>query len=223
MNATDSTSFRGELQLVTVAGPEQASLALAPPGLLTIGRRTTCDLVLNAPDVSREHATLRFTSHTRLSNDELKESQGVWTFIDLSSRHGSRSNGAVVKPDRPCPLRPGDLLEIGGWTLRVIDSSASVRPSQTLVHTIQDSATTGRMVRPIHPTRDGSIAKRRLDALLQCAGAMQAAENENALGEVIVDAVVSGGGFPNAAYLSVLYGDGSVEVAAQRGEIAGAQ
>jgi hypothetical protein len=70
---------------------------------VAIGRDPGCDVVLFAPEVSRHHAALRFRD-------------GCWILQDLDSRNGTRVNGERVQR---CELRPGDLLRIGGTTIRL--------------------------------------------------------------------------------------------------------
>jgi S-DNA-T family DNA segregation ATPase FtsK/SpoIIIE len=68
---------------------------------LLIGRDPACDIVLNAPKVSRRHCrVLCRTGHTLLQ--------------DLNSTHGTVVNG---DPEKQSVLADGDLLEIGGELL----------------------------------------------------------------------------------------------------------
>lgn len=70
---------------------------------LLIGRHLDCDVVLNDPTVSRQHARLVFR-HER------------WVLQDLASTNGTQVNGARVGR---CELRPGDQLLIGTARLRI--------------------------------------------------------------------------------------------------------
>jgi hypothetical protein len=69
-----------------------------PPGITSIGRSLDCNLTVEDPLVSRQHA--------RLIIDE----NGA-RVEDLNSRNGVRVNGSVVRA--PTPLRDGDRLRIG--------------------------------------------------------------------------------------------------------------
>jgi ferredoxin-NADP reductase len=66
----------------------------------TIGRNTTCDLVLTSPEVSRVHGRIVYLD-------------GAYYFIDLESASGSLLNGEVVPVEEPRPLQQGDLLQLG--------------------------------------------------------------------------------------------------------------
>ena len=70
---------------------------------LLVGRHPACDVVLDAPTVSRRHARLRFRD-------------GNWILQDLDSTNGTSVNRARVAR---CQLRPGDRLTVGGQPLVV--------------------------------------------------------------------------------------------------------
>ncbi len=64
-----------------------------------IGRKRTCDLVINFPTVSRTHAVL-----TRYDD-------GSWSIRDVGSKGGIVVNGQMVSA---CEVRYGDVIELGG-------------------------------------------------------------------------------------------------------------
>ncbi len=68
---------------------------------LTIGRGETCSIQLTGNEVSREHAALRRS-----------DSGSPASIVDLGSRNGVRVNGRQVPS---APLRPGDVVSLGGW------------------------------------------------------------------------------------------------------------
>ena len=67
-----------------------------------IGRSGRCDIVVQFPTVSRNHAVL-----TRYDD-------GSWTITDADSKGGTFVNGEAVEI---CPLDEGDVIEIGGVSL----------------------------------------------------------------------------------------------------------
>lgn len=71
-------------------------------GSITIGRQTTCDMVLRHWTVSRRHARI----------DRIA---GGYTITDLGSVNGTRVNGAPITRR---PLTLGDVLHVGDCTLR---------------------------------------------------------------------------------------------------------
>jgi hypothetical protein len=82
---------------------EGRRLIVGPSGA-TLGRSRQCDLVLNDPNVSRQHA-------------EIRPRGGSWVLTDLGSTNGSRINGRAVEGSEV--VRPGDEIELGATTLRL--------------------------------------------------------------------------------------------------------
>ena len=77
---------------------------------LTIGRDPGCDLLVDHPSVSRQHALLRTTATG-------------WEVSDLGSTNGTRINGWRV--DATQALCPGDEITFGAKTFRVTHSVRS--------------------------------------------------------------------------------------------------
>jgi len=73
------------------------------PGGVTLGRSRQCDVVVNDPNVSREHA-------------EIRPRGGSWVLTDLGSTNGSRLNGRTVNGSEV--VKPGDEIELGATVLR---------------------------------------------------------------------------------------------------------
>ena len=72
-------------------------LVVGPTGA-TIGRSHQCDVVLDDPNVSRQHA-------------EIRPRGGSWVLTDLGSTNGSSLNGRRI--EGPEVVKPGDEIEIG--------------------------------------------------------------------------------------------------------------
>ena len=71
---------------------------LVGSGGATLGRSRECDVVVDDPNVSRQHA-------------EIRPSGGSWIVRDLGSTNGIKVNGRRVQG--PQSLRPGDVIELG--------------------------------------------------------------------------------------------------------------
>jgi adenylate cyclase len=100
------------LRLRYVVNDEDRTLSLTS-GRVRLGRGSDNDLVLADVSVSRYHAEI------------LRESEG-WSVHDLKSTNGVDVNGVPVEK---APLRPGDLLCIGSFEIRVeAEEVRSVRP-----------------------------------------------------------------------------------------------
>lgn len=90
---------RAETALLLLGGKR----LLVGPGGVTLGRSRQCDVVLDDPNVSRQHA-------------EIRPRGGSWVLTDLGSTNGSRINGRPV--ERPEVVRAGDEIELGATVLR---------------------------------------------------------------------------------------------------------
>lgn len=73
---------------------------------ITIGRDRSNDIVIEAADVSRQHARVE------------RREQGQWWITDLASRNGTRRNGEVLS--ETTTLANGDLISIGGVIFKYI-------------------------------------------------------------------------------------------------------
>ncbi|MED5374287.1 MAG: FHA domain-containing protein [Myxococcota bacterium] len=81
-----------------------------------IGRSRRCDLRLDSPAVSSQHATLRWTGNT-------------WVIRDLGSRNGTLLDGALL-PAGAHPLKSGSVLTFGSDGCRwIVDSAAPPVPT----------------------------------------------------------------------------------------------
>ena len=72
-------------------------LMVAPRGA-TLGRSRECEIVVEDPNVSRQHA-------------ELRPRGGAWVISDLGSTNGTRVNGRTI--NGPEVVHPGDEIEVG--------------------------------------------------------------------------------------------------------------
>ncbi len=77
-------------------------MVVGPAGV-TIGRSRQCDVVLNDPNISRQHA-------------EIRPRGGSWVLTDLGSTNGSCINGRRI--DHPEVVKPGDEIEVGTSVIR---------------------------------------------------------------------------------------------------------
>lgn len=74
-----------------------------------VGRASSADIVVNLNSISRNHGTL------------VRDAAGSWRYNDLGSKNGSFINGIKVK--KSLPLRPGDVLTLGGANFSLIPVS----------------------------------------------------------------------------------------------------
>jgi len=85
--------------------------------IVSIGRSTINDIPISDPRVSRHHARL----HQAAGGIEIE---------DLGSTNGTRVNGQIVQR---ISLAPGDVIEIGGTTLRFGDPSPRADVEGTII------------------------------------------------------------------------------------------
>ena len=172
------------LKLAPVHGPPITDLRLDPGAAVVLGRSATCDVQLADPAVSRRHA-------------RLASQGGAWFVTDLASRAGVLLNAQPLVPDSPAPLSDLDLLTIGPWTFRVQLGVSST--AMRAVPVGPDRLDPGERVESVPERELRSIARRRLDLLIECAANINAATTEQALARAVVDAAREGTGFPRVA------------------------
>jgi serine phosphatase RsbU (regulator of sigma subunit) len=183
--------------LVPLAGPRLGTLQLQPKdGGILLGRHEQCDLHLpaDAESVSRFHARFHHDGHR-------------WLIADLASRWGTTVNGVRLTPHTDVPLNDGDLLHISPWTFTVspTDRPRGLQPSDDVLQTsIRTLGEAPAMV-------DSTLA-----LLLESADSIHAAQDEQRLAELVLDAAIRGTGLQNAALLRPVDGEGRVAIVASR-------
>ncbi|TMB83215.1 MAG: DUF2662 domain-containing protein [Chloroflexi bacterium] len=93
-------SARRAYLLVATQGQDPVQFDLGGP-LITIGRASDNDVIVDDPMVSRHHC-------------QLKLQHGAYGFVDLGSRNGSMVNG---QPVQEVALGPGDVIQVGSTTI----------------------------------------------------------------------------------------------------------
>lgn len=207
-----STPQNPPLILEAVAGPHPLRLELAADESHVFGRGVGCAVMLDDP------ATLVSRRHGMLTS-----SGGGWSLTDLGSRHGTRLNGVAIGANQPVPVRSGDLLSIGPWTLMLglpgrqgTLIAESTHGTLSRRSTDDDRGTAGRTLKAIQPGDDAALASDRLQLLLQVAEAIHRADTLSQLADSVINVLAAGTRFGNIAMLRPMASDGSVEVLAIR-------
>ncbi|XXF78695.1 FHA domain-containing protein [Myxococcaceae bacterium GXIMD 01537] len=95
-----------QMQLAVLLQFDELRVATLPPlgaqDVLTVGRLPSCDLVINDPSVSKEHALLRWHGQA-----------GACTVEDLGSTNGTQLNGQKLDKHREAFVRDGFLVRFG--------------------------------------------------------------------------------------------------------------
>jgi FhaA, N-terminal domain/FHA domain len=98
--AASPDSARRAYLLVATDDQPPVQFELGGP-LITVGRASDNDVIVDDPLVSRHHC-------------QLKLQHGAYGFVDLGSRNGSQVNGQAVQE---IALGPGDLIRIGNTSI----------------------------------------------------------------------------------------------------------
>jgi ABC-type multidrug transport system ATPase subunit len=129
---------------------EQQNLAV-PAGTTVLGRAPASTIVLNHPMVSRRHAEIR--------------SDGAGAVIaDMGSANGTRVNQMELEVKEWHPLRSGDVIEIGPFSLRVREERDAAGPATEIFRTgtVLISAAVGPVLRvrtPDDNSRDFTLTE----------------------------------------------------------------
>jgi pSer/pThr/pTyr-binding forkhead associated (FHA) protein len=101
-----STASVEQMQLAVYLHFDNLQVATLPPlgtqDALMVGRLPSCDLIINDPSVSKQHAVLRWQGQA-----------GTCTVEDLKSTNGTLVNGQALEPHREAFVRDGYLLRFG--------------------------------------------------------------------------------------------------------------
>jgi hypothetical protein len=81
------------------------------PGLVTVGRASSCDITFRHPSVSKVHACFKVGDKNKLA------------VSDLGSRNGTSVNGEVLKPEKSRLLQTRDRVQFGSVSSMVLDAS----------------------------------------------------------------------------------------------------
>ena len=84
-------------ELIPQGGGDSIPLTRSP---LILGRRESCDICLQFPNVSSRHCEMLFLN-------------GLWAIRDLHSTNGIKVNGVRIDPGKRKFLNPGDAVTIG--------------------------------------------------------------------------------------------------------------
>jgi hypothetical protein len=97
--------------LVVTDGPEAGAHHMVVQGTNLIGRGSSCDIQLDDPTVSRQHARLVAT-------------EGQFLLQDLHSTSGTYVDGKQVDPSAASPIMDGSVVSVGntGLVLRKVQS-----------------------------------------------------------------------------------------------------
>lgn len=190
----------GALVLEVLAGPPMAPVRPTPERPLVMGRSSQSDVVMGDESVSRRHCEVALRS-------------GEWMITDLGSRHGTLVNQAKLGANESAPLRNGDRVSVGPWTMRVRigEGATAGAPARRMVTLMDAGSTLGgpgagsplmrERVERVQERELAAITQNRLQLLIDVAAAVAGVGDESALAMTIVQAAAKGTGYPRALLL----------------------
>ncbi len=122
-----------------------------PDGETLIGRATSCDIVINAPGISRHHA-------------RVKVADGLCLLSDAGSRYGTELNGMSMTAETA--LKAGDVFRCGQISLTVeqrVDARELLSEGHQL---LEDSGTLVRRIGPPPSAEQKQAASAPADAVV---------------------------------------------------------
>src|SRR5688572_21351026 len=106
--------IEAEMRLVQAPGALLGAVFEVPPKLLLIGRADDCDIRLDLPSISRQHARL------------IPAGEARWTVQDAGSRNGVEVNGALIKT---AEVSPGDRISFGPEVVAMLQVRRPEKPA----------------------------------------------------------------------------------------------
>lgn len=168
------------LRLSALQGPALPPMSVSRAGAV-LGRGTGCDIRLADPTISRRHASI---SH---QGDE-------WMLIDLGGANGTWINDVRLDYNIPTPLKEGDRIRMGPWIL-----SVGAWATTTMALATDDGHGDSARVKAVQTGRGDRMAMHRLKLLMECAGRINRASDDEELASALVEAAVEGTGYSRAA------------------------
>jgi serine phosphatase RsbU (regulator of sigma subunit) len=182
--STHSTDQSGQLALEFIGDLYKDPFVLRADRPISIGRAADSDIVLLAETVSRRHAMVA-------------ERGGRAMLSDLGSTHGTFLNSLRLPASKLTPVAPGDLIQIGPFTLRVIVTSDRTH-AHVSTAMLQEEPTSFEVqaLSAVSPH-----AGRRLRALTEAIARLDAARSVEEAAQISLRTALSGSGYARAAIL----------------------
>jgi len=108
------------LHVLVISEKQVASFPLPDSGEIRIGRSPRCDVMVDDPSISRDHARLDIGPPLRLR--------------DAGSVNGTRIRDRALAPGETVDVMPGEAIQIGTATMIVQRLSAPIRPRRLWTH-----------------------------------------------------------------------------------------
>ena len=113
------------LHLLVMSADAFFSQPLPPQGTVTLGRSSKCEIRVDDPLASREHARLRI---------ELCDEGSIISVTDAGSINGTRLRDARIEPGDWQPIRVGETVTIGSTMVMVLQDRPPMGPRRLWSH-----------------------------------------------------------------------------------------
>ena len=113
------------LHLLVMSADAFFSQPLPPHGTVTLGRSSKCEIRVDDPLASREHARLRV---------ELCDEGSILSITDAGSINGTRLRDARIHPGDWQPVRVGETVTIGSTMVMVLQDRPPMGPRRLWSH-----------------------------------------------------------------------------------------
>ena len=113
------------LHLLVMSADAFFSQPLPPHGTVTLGRSSKCEIRVDDPLASREHARLRI---------ELCDEGSILSVTDAGSINGTRLRDARIEPGDWQPIRVGETVTIGSTMVMVLQDRPPMGPRRLWSH-----------------------------------------------------------------------------------------
>jgi len=199
--------------LISPPENKDVKFQLVQPGPFSIGRETSCGIVLADRSVSRQHASLQWTP-------PIHQEPGSWRVTDLGSAGGTFVNGVKLQAGRSLALCHGDQIEIAPWNFDFIDQQSPVNMSRTVVMSGgKENSQENSNIARVKLSAPAGFAQNQLVLVLKSNEAIYKAKDESSVYEALVNAARESTQFENVAFVRSTGQGEAVEVLAQVGNI----
>jgi sigma-B regulation protein RsbU (phosphoserine phosphatase) len=164
------------MPVLTLQNGERAGAAYPFDRPVVLGRGRRADIVVDDPSASRRHAQIEL--HGR-----------EWQLNDLESANGTHLNGRPIS--RPTPIRPGDLIGIGGCTFRYEPDGKKETPDT--VYFIEEDSPSSQIIlsKPVEAEPQPPADARQAKLLARLAEILGTAFHEQALLDFVLDELLA--------------------------------
>ena len=187
--------------LVSDQSGQEAKHELVAPGPVTLGRATTCNIVIDIMQVSRTHASLSWSG-------------GRWSVSDAGSSGGTFVNDRRLDVGATQRLAHGDTLALGPVRLQVVDEDGASAGA-----TLMGGDASSEQFERVKVSRPDELEHRDLALMLTISEAIHKSQDAESTRRMLVEAAAQATGFENIAFVRRTDVGEGVELLHQIGDV----